>query len=264
MIDSKTSLWYNSPGATHFNINRAGKQLDWHSMDNKERFEQNCQDPEKKIKLQSLGFLEPNCVTYKFNHQGFRCDEFDDRPAGMALGCSFTEGVGISVNDTWPAVLSGLVGQHIWNLGLGGGSMDTCFRMLDHYIDILNPKFIVLCHPPAQRFEFFDKYNKSRVLIAGHLDTEVHKEFGQEWMANDTNIKTNQRRNLLAMKWRCQEKNIPFFAFSVTNTPNNQDDLWKDACARDLSHPGGDTNHHFAHKIYKKIKDVVSPMKDLS
>ena len=258
MTASKKTLWYNFSGPTHFNIGRAGHTRLWSGMDGEEYFIKNCQDPYKKHKLKSLGFLEPGCITYVFNHQGFRCDEFDDRPAGIALGCSFTEGVGIPVKDTWPMVLSGLLGQHIWNLGVGGGAMDTCFRMLDHYIDVLNPKFVVLCQPPAQRFEYFDRYNKSRVLIANHLDTEVYKEFGEEWMANDINTETNSRRNLLAMQFRCQEKNIPFFAFP------NHPDLRKDSCGRDLAHPGVESNHLFAHKIHKKIKDTVCPTQELS
>lgn len=258
MIDSKKPLWYNFSGPTHFNIGRANNWQAWSGTDQKERFERHCLDPEKKNKLRLLGFLEPNCITYVFNHQGFRCDEFDDRPAGMALGCSFTEGVGIPLDDTWPAVLSGLVGQHIWNLGIGGGAMDTCFRMLDHYIDVLNPKFVVLCQPPAHRFEYVNRYNDARVLIANHLDTEIYKTFGEEWMANDINTETNRRKNLLAMRLLCMEKNIPFFEF------DSQVDLIRDSKGRDLAHPGVESNHLFAHKIYKKIKDTVCPTQELS
>ena len=260
MIDSKKALWYKSSGPAAIGLAvRGGNWQAWSGTDQEENFEQNCLDPKKKNKLKMLGFLEPNCITYIFNHQGFRCDEFDDRPAGLALGCSFTEGVGIPVDDTWPAVLSGLIGQHIWNLGIGGGAMDTCFRMLDHYIDVLNPKFVVLCQPPAQRFELFDRYNNSRVFIANHFPpfTEIYKTFAEEWMANDVNTETNSRRNLLAMQFRCQKRNIPFFTFP------NHPDLRKDSFGRDLVHPGVESNHLFAHKIYKKIKDTVCPTQEL-
>ena len=260
MIDSKKTLWYKLSGPAAIGLAfRGGNWQAWSGTDQEENFEQNCLDPKKKNKLKMLGFLEPNCITYIFNHQGFRCDEFDDRPAGLALGCSFTEGVGIPVDDTWPAVLSGLIGQHIWNLGIGGGAMDTCFRMLDHYIDVLNPKFVVLCQPPAQRFELFDRYNNSRVFIANHFPpfTEIYKTFAEEWMANDVNTETNSRRNLLAMQFRCQKRNIPFFTFP------NHPDLRKDSFGRDLVHPGVESNHLFAHKIYKKIKDTVCPTQEL-
>ena len=259
MIDSKKALWYKSSGPAAIGLAvRGGNWQAWSGTDQEENFEQNCLDPKKKNKLKMLGFLEPNCITYIFNHQGFRCDEFDDRPAGLALGCSFTEGVGIPVDDTWPAVLSDLIGQHIWNLGIGGSAMDPCFRMLDHYIDVLNPKFVVLCQPPAQRFELFDRYNNSRVFIANHLNAETYKTFAEEWMANDINTSTNQRRNLLAMKLRCMEKNIPFFEFYSLI------DLDRDSKGRDLEHPGVEANHLFAHKIYKKIKDTVCTTQELS
>lgn len=251
MIGFKKKLWYDNPGPIHFNIARAGHTMFWSGMDNAEAFRKNCQDPIKKHKLKMLGFLDSGCIKYSFNHQGFRCEEFDDRPAGIALGCSFTEGVGLPVEHAWPSVLSGMLGQHIWNLGVGGSAMDTCFRLLDHYIDVLNPKFVVLCQPPAQRLEYFDRYDKTRVFIANHLDLEMYKEFAEEWMANDANTETNCRRNVLAMQFRCNEKNIPFFAFP------NHPELPKDANARDLAHPGMVANRVFANKIYNKIKDKV-------
>ena len=224
--------------------------LRWSGMDSELLFKKHCQDPDKKRILEEQGFLNPDCITYSYNHQGFRCDSFDDRPAGIALGCSFTEGVGIPLNNTWPTVLSELLGQHIWNLGAGGGALDTCFRVLDYYIDILNVKFVILCSPHHWRFEFFDKNDKPRTFIGGHLDTEKHRGFAEEWMTSDLNINTNAQRNILAMKWRCQEKNIPFFELK------NNENLQKDALGRDLAHPGIEANKKFAHLCYEKIKNA--------
>jgi hypothetical protein len=253
MTASKKNLWYASSGVVHGSlVPCADKIMRWSGMDSKQLFEKHCQAPDKKRILEQQGFLDLNCISYSYNHQGFRSDEFDNRPAGIALGCSFTEGVGIPLNKTWPSVLSELLNHHVWNLGVGGSGMDTCFRMLDHYLNILNVKFVVLCSPSPLRFEFFDRYDVPRTFIPMHLDNEKHRDFAKEWMTSDLNTNTQARRNILAMKWRCQEKNIPFFELSFAKHFN------KDGLARDLAHPGVEANKKFAHLFYNKVKNVVN------
>ena len=44
------------------------------------------------------GWDRPEAITYKFNSEGFRCEEFDDSPCLVALGCSFTFGNALPVD----------------------------------------------------------------------------------------------------------------------------------------------------------------------
>ena len=76
-----------------------------------------------------------------------RDEEFDDRPAGIALGCSYTEGVGVPEHTTWGNGLGRMLGMHMWNLGVGGGSLDTVFRVLEYWLPKLTPKFVAICIP---------------------------------------------------------------------------------------------------------------------
>ena len=217
----------------------------WSGMDHSEAFHKHLNDPIKARKLESLGFLQLDCISYVYNRLGFRAEEFDDRPAGIALGCSFTEGVGIPLAATWPAQLSDMLGQHVWNLGVGGSSADTAYNLLEHYIDQLSTKFVVMCVPPRDRFEFFRDIEPIRILGSNFEIPPLYKTFFMEWFATEENSMINQRKNVLAIKQLCAERGIPFYCLKV------ESDFMLDAKARDLTHAGVGANQDFAKKMYQ-------------
>jgi len=216
----------------------------WSGMDSSDRFEQHLKNPVHKQLLGDLGFLNPDCISYCYNSFGFRAEEFDKRPSGIALGCSFTEGVGLPLEATWPMQLSKMLDQHIWNLGVGGGALDTCYNLLEHYINALNPKFVVVCTPPIDRFEFFENKNPIRVLGSYNIP-RLYESFFKEWFATEKNSETNHRKNILAMQQLCSQRSIPFYHLSAHN------DFDLDGKARDLAHPGVNANRKFSTKMYR-------------
>ena len=116
----------------HFNRHFASTTQFWTGSDSQERFDANCRIEKHYKKLKELGWLDDRALTYQYNSEGFRDSEFDQQPAGIALGCSHTEGVGIHAEHAWPRQLQNLLGQKIWNLGVGGAALDTCYRLLEY------------------------------------------------------------------------------------------------------------------------------------
>jgi hypothetical protein len=136
------------PVRLHGNWDLRSQTVNWSGSDHQNEFNKNCTNPDKFAKLVTLGFDSPESISYTYNQHGFRSPEFDQRPCGIALGCSFTEGVGIPVQHTWPSKLSKMLDVHVWNLGTGGSSIDTAFTFLEYYIDLLDPQFVTICVPP--------------------------------------------------------------------------------------------------------------------
>jgi hypothetical protein len=238
MIPDNTLLGY---------LKRQSTTVGWSGLDSKILFEQHVKNPDHFLKLRDLGFLTPDCVNYKYNSCGFRSEEFDNRPAGIAIGCSFTKGVGIPVENSWPSQLSILLEHDIWNLGVAGGSLDTAYNLLDHYIDKLNTKFVVLCAPLPDRFEFFRDNVPLRVRANDPKTFKQYDVFFKEWFLTEKNMLSNYKKNILAIQQMCLQRGIPFYYLSV------RPDFPSDFKARDLTHPGIDAHYNFALKMHKKI-----------
>ena len=238
-------MFYSDPGPQHQNSDHANQTLYWTGMDNQEDYRKNLDNPTKRRLLESLGY-GPNDppITYQYNRQGFRCDQFDDRPAGIALGCSHTEGVGLRLEESWPSVLSQISGHHVWNLGVGGSGSTTCFRLLDHYIHLLNVEFVILCQPSPYRFEFCNHGNFVNVLVSNFQCWDDYKMFFQTWFVSDENSLLDARRNELAIQHLCQEKGVPVFV---------QDSALMTglAGARDLAHHHRDQHRAFALEVHR-------------
>jgi protoheme ferro-lyase len=65
----------------------AGQTVNWISPDTKEAYQQRISDPVKRLMLQQFGWVDQH-IDYTFNSDGFRTDEFDDRPNFVTIGCS--------------------------------------------------------------------------------------------------------------------------------------------------------------------------------
>lgn len=230
----------------HENSINAGKIIEWNGSDQQNLFEKNLSDPITNSILKINGWDVLGCIQYKFNSHGFRDQQFDSRPCGIAFGCSFTQGVGVPESCTWPSVLSKHLGIHVWNLGIGGCALDTIFRISEYYIDLLNPEFITLFCPPPWRLEYAKKNGIFEVLLPNTLQAENAGDFIQNWFSYDINNHLNQKKNLLALTYICQQKNIPLHVLDTQQCGN-------DRLARDLLHPGRD--HYY--KISRLFENMI-------
>jgi hypothetical protein len=113
--------------------------------------------------------LYPSPIKYRFNSDGFRCDELS-LPSKFPIiftGCSITEGVGLQFEDTWAHKLLQRIRAHTnaiipyWNLAVEGTGVDTMAHNLYSLATLTKPKFIFAHFPPFSR----------RELIYGKGDT---------------------------------------------------------------------------------------------
>lgn len=107
---------------------------------------------------------KPTDFGYRFNANGFRCDEID--PDGdydlrlLFVGCSHTFGVGLPMEHVYAHRLTMMwreAGLKVpyWNLALGGRSTDYCARMLYKAVPLLKPDFVIAYLPGLHRRELF-------------------------------------------------------------------------------------------------------------
>jgi hypothetical protein len=237
-----------------FNYNNRNMTMHWNGTDSLERYNANIQNKSTKHLLEKNGWVN-SVIEYSYNSHGFRCQEFDDRISGLALGCSFTEGTGLHATQTWPFLLAKLTNQHVWNLGSGGASIDTVFRILDHYIGRLNVRFVCILLPPESRFEYRDIENGFPIIQVGNLGN--HTGFAMEWLAQPFNATYNTRKTMLAAQQICENLEIPVFVMPssdavVENQMYNQIDL-----ARDLWHRGPLYQKYVAEFMYQQVNNFL-------
>lgn len=201
--------WLTPPSdllPNHVNLAYKNSTQYWTGTDQRAVFEKNLKNPVTAAQLKNLGWDTAD-ISYCYNSHGFRSAEFDRRNCGLALGCSFTEGTGLPVDTTWPYLLSNMCGTQVWNLGVGGSSIETVFRIFEHYVQTLQPKFVCVLMPPPWRLEFNNNDNGFPVLMAKSLG--LHESFAKDWLSQDHNGIYNRKKTMLAMDNICKHMNIP-------------------------------------------------------
>ena len=239
------------------------KTVSWLPMDTNELFLKHQRNKHTRKKLKDLNWTE-NSIEYKFNSYGFRSDDFNSNGESIVfLGCSHTIGIGINFEDTASYIVSRQLGYNCFNLGMGGGSNDTCFRFAYHWIEKLSPKIVVLIAPSIYRFEIADdrrSYNGFEILKASSPILKEYRLFYRKWIDNDDNSYFNFHKNVLAIKKICDMNDAKFVctdcAFDFSTWPvfslatmGNE--------ARDLAHAGRVPNRKKANEILNLIGEIT-------
>lgn len=237
---------------TSYYKKHASQELSWLISDGRDLFEFNLKN--RYDDLKRFGWLDKK-ITYKFNSMGFRCEEFTDQPSAMFLGCSMTVGIGLPVEETWPSIVSKSLNLQCANLGIGGSSPDTAFRMCLGYIDKIKPKVVVYNQPPPGRLEIINSEQEPSAvnLIVKDLPVDYLDDYLKKYIIDISNFNVNYLKNYFAIKLLCEERNIKFVSFGNfkkrgIGMPWNPDDL-----ARDLIHPGTRQNRDFASYVLTHI-----------
>ena len=238
------------PIPVHNNSKYASQTNYWTGgPDSVDNWRANMQDPKNYQFFKDQQWDTETAITYQFNSHGFRCAEFDDSPVYLSIGCSFTEGVGLPIEQTWTWKLSELMGHTVLNLGVGGSSLDTCFRLIDYYIDALNVLGIFILEPPESRFEIFE-FNQQPVTLMPRSDlmSDNRKLLYQNWACCEMNSYYNIQKNRLAIQSRCAK--IPLISLNHSiqwGHSNNK------TPARDLQHFGYPTQIYLATEFYNQF-----------
>ena len=204
----------------HFGKSFAGQTLDWMPTDTPERFAELMQDPEHRRYFEELGWHEPGAITYEFNSHGFRCDEFTDEPCLIALGCSYTMGIGLPRQVLWPELVAQDLGLRVANLAWGGYSADSCFRLAEYWVPRLKPELVVLMAPNMARFELLLDHEQllphqhrnqlfEVIMPASESNLFADHSFLRHWWGNPENHRLNNLRNCMALQRLCDELDVP-------------------------------------------------------
>jgi hypothetical protein len=236
-----------------FNINYnpvyksySNKSIEWCPMDTKILYEKNIEEEYNLLK--SNGWVNSN-FKYTFNSHGFRCEEFTDDPTIMFLGCSYTFGIGLPIENVWSTLVAKKLNMHCANLAIGGGASDTAFRLCYGWIDKIKPKIVIFLEPPSFRIEIVNN-TKQTVINANY--TGPYEPFIKDWVIDENNIYLNNQKNQLAIKSLCDTRNIKYLFLSFDDFSMINDDY-----ARDLCHPGVKSHQLFANNVLEKFGSLT-------
>jgi len=217
-------------------------------------------------RLKELGY-KANSITYVYNEHGFRTEHLHDKGNSIVfVGCSFTEGIGVRFVDTYPYILSKKLNLDCINLGVGGASNDSSFRIASYWVPKLKPSIVVF--QPTQ-FCRMETYTRNVKLF--NLDPDTKHEYWpafcrgkgvgtdvqwfidyyQHYVQFDENLKLNYDKNRLAIEQICQNNRIKF----IQTYDGDLKDWSKPDVGRDLAHPGVKSHQHMADIILKKINE---------
>lgn len=181
---------------------------------------------------------EPNyeCCSYDLNDYGYRAGHdyepiLDDEDKIICIGCSFTFGIGLYEQETWPYKLSKLVGSNFMNLGFPGGSIRYVLWQLYNVIDkIPNKNIFVLIPPLGRTFNLTDSH-----FFCENNKMEVNESYFEYYL----------------IKNFCEKNNIIHFDHSFFGERENS--IIELGFARDVSHYGEQYQNAVANKFYEMI-----------
>ena len=229
----------------HENIKFANQELLWFNGDSEDRYLTHLK--ERYADLKENQWINRS-FTYKFNNHGFRCDQFNDTPNIVTLGCSLTFCMGVPIEDSWPTLVANELNLTCFNLGVQAASHDTAFRLAYHWLEKIKPKIVVLWGPDQDRFEL-SADQQFYSYLPNKPDLYPGRDFYKQWITNSTNGLLNKTKNTLAIKYLCNKLDIKFIdMLDLKRAYNFRADL-----ARDLSHPGIKSNLTIAKAVLSSI-----------
>jgi hypothetical protein len=103
----------------------------------------------------------PQAISYRYNSRGFRDAEWptdigDLRSSTWCIGDSFTVGLGVPLQNTWPHLLQDRSGTRCINVSMDGASNEWMVRMAQDIIREINPKQMVIMWSYLSRREDAD------------------------------------------------------------------------------------------------------------
>jgi len=221
---------------------KAKQTLEWLPMDTKELYVENVAN--RYDEMIKFGWLDKK-FSYKFNSYGFRSDEFSNEPSMVSLGCSYTCGIGLPIENCWASIVINNLNLKNFNLGIGSSSNDTAFRMAHYWLSQLKPKIVV--HLSTSRHRFERHYN-SVIQDYGPWSKD---QIWKNWVLNDTNSEMNFFKNTLAIQHICNNLDIKLIQIEYEDLHNFR--IIENDLARDLAHRGVNTNQNIAEHILSKI-----------
>lgn len=236
-----------SYGQSWYSLNKfIDTTTNWCPSDTEQRFNENMADTKQRAKMEEFGWTREN-VSYTFNKDGFRSEEFTDgvNDSVLFLGCSLTAGIGVDLESSWAYKVASSLGLRRYNLGVGGGGPDMCFRLAHHWIPRLRPKYVMMLTPNAARMEIV--LNDAIIPCLPnmtHLDADIMRKvegFYNGWLSHPANADMNLLKTSLGVQSICNSVGVELIEIQVEKLnlyPNIEYKTWMSTLGRDLLHPG--------------------------
>lgn len=207
--------------------------------------------------------------TYTYNELGFRGDSiYKNGFRIMSVGCSHTEGVGVSDGQTWPHYFSKLINNGVdLNAGFGGRSNDYVARCIVTMVDTFRPNLVNIMYTYPSRKEYY-RYNGDlepfHMNPWGYFDEddegkEEYKSIAR--ITHDENDLINWYKNHLLITNFLKARNIPytwngsFLMDEVVTDSHRFDGEYGDfrEFSVDGKHATAEHNKKYAKKLYDFI-----------
>ena len=238
----------------HVQQQYAGKTLLWCSIDNEQEYNKNLKNTQQRELLAHNGWIDHK-IEYQYNAQGFRSREIDpNRPGFAVFGCSFTQGLGLPVDELYHERISKDLGMPVDNFGVFGASNGLTFRLAHYWLPIIKPRFVILQTTFRERFEIINQDNVSTVMSPAFSQVATVQEVFRNWWFTDANSIADKQRNELAIQQVCHQLDIPLLVIDVEDFRNPVLGL-----SRDLTHPGPPSHH----RVHAQTIDHLKSIKDL-
>lgn len=231
----------------HWNLPYAGTIQPWNSSDTEQSYNRMMQDPQHRRYFAEQGYDK---ITYRFNSDGFRGDEFTTGGI-VALGCSFTFGVGLLEETVWPYIVGQELALPVANLSWGGNSLDGCFRMAEYWIPKLKPVLVVMLAPAPHRHDLITERD-----VITFVPEEQHQHsqdyYIKTWTANEENSRLNNQKNKLAIGQICALNTTQLIIYeAMREMSRSREEI---GYARDYMHAGTKGHRMLADKIIREYR----------
>ena len=221
-------------------------------------------------------------ISYKFNSLGFRTPELSEvisltDPWFLALGCSYTVGVGISQSDRWSDQLSLLQNMPHINLAMAGAGLDYCVYQSRLWLRNLSerPDFVVVQHSEGVR-QLWSEFTDFGVAVGSPPggDRELDNQSQETWREHlqrfpvvlTQNFRLGQLTNILTEMWNSAGVPVYHWTFTedgvnhmsdyaVAEFPTDYSASFKPDWGRDGYHDGPVTNLAQAQMMHQIISD---------
>lgn len=234
--------------------------LEWLPSDTKESYDRMMLDSAHREYFTAQGWHKPGAISYRINSDGFRGEEFDTRPGLIALGCSYTIGIGLPEHTVWPWQVGQALNYTVANLAWGGNSADACVRMAAHWVPKLRPKLVVLLTPPPDRFEIFYDYSNSagikmQTIYPQAIDANFAKDFLlRHYYLHSENSAINRLKNQLAIQQICELNGAACLIYCCFDAfARSREEV---GYARDYLHAGIQGHTMLANQILKDYREI--------
>jgi len=214
----------------------------WFSSDNKENFRLNQQRHPNILK--NLNWTDESVINYDINDDGFRTDNIDESRDALWIGCSSTFGVGVNEFDTFAHLASNEKGWSYYNLSRQGVGWEFYYRVLQKYVDVINPKHVLVVDPATiERREILcdDGKNISITKMQPRGTSKDFLSYEPKDLLSNREIDIMFKRTKDAIRWVCRKTNLVFLG-DLTND-------FTTYSARDLIHPGIEDHKQIASEL---------------